>query len=198
MKTRFLLVVAMMAAMFAGAGSLSAQAPVASFELEKVMGSIQYPAFAIERGIEGVVNVSFDLDEAGSIAGLTVWGNDPRLASYVERQLKWKTRRMAQLPLESADGAYRLVFRMNDSEPVIVPFDQIIRNEMLALEGNSLLGTANVMVQTNEAGMVEDIRVWGRNSQLVAQLEARLNKLSGQTVDSAGGETTLRYRLVMK
>ncbi len=188
----------LLVAMIAGAGSLSARTPQSASPLELAIESVQYPAFAIERGLEGIVNVVFDLDENGSVAGVKVWGNEPRLASYVERQLKLKTRRMSEIPAESADGAYRLVFRMSDSEPVSLPFDQIIRNEMLSFEGSSLQGTANVMVKTNEAGVIEDIRVWGRNNQLVSQLEARLNKLSGQTVQSAEGETTLRYRLVMK
>lgn len=188
----------LLVAMIAGAGSLSARTPQSASPLELAIESVKYPAFAIERGLEGIVNVVFDLDENGSVAGVKVWGNEPRLASYVERQLKLKTRRMSEIPAESADGAYRLVFRMSDSEPVSLPFDQIIRNEMLSFEGSSLQGTANVMVKTNEAGVIEDIRVWGRNNQLVSQLEARLNKLSGQTVQSAEGETTLRYRLVMK
>lgn len=189
---------ALVAVLIVGAGTLSARTPLVSTPLEQAVGSVQYPSFAMDRGLEGVVNVIFSLDEKGSVSGLTVWGNEPRLAAYVERQLNRKTRRLEDVPAELADGVYRLVFQMSDGKAPIVPFDQIIRNEMLSFEGSNLFGTANVMVKTNEAGIIEDIRVWGGNNHLVSQLEARLNKLSGQTVDSAEGETTLRYRLVMK
>ncbi len=206
MKTKLMIIGAMMLMLLTPTQKLSAQFGQTAPELDQLVKAIPYPASWSEWHIEGDVTVAFEISPAGKITAMEAWSQDPMLSDFVKRHVKRNLRKVDVVSAEAGVQAFRVAFRMESPEPVTMMaqstqrfnFEQLLRNELFSIEESLMTGKASVVVKTNGFGMIEDVRIWGENAAMVSRLQSRLNALNGKVLDQSGKEQIFRYDLVVK
>lgn len=208
MKTRTFLAVAFTALLISGASMSFGQSNTGN-TMEDILAEIRYPVFAEETNLQGNVNLLVISDSQGFVKDVKAWGTTLPLVDHVMKQLNAQDLSAVAVNDPAGMKRYQMKFALEPFEMEMEMEPNNLHKELESILGEALReavvglhipssSTANVIVKSNQQGLIEEFRVWGTDHQLNTELGNKLQELAGLTFNDVDHQEVKYFRLEVK